>query len=148
MTRPLTLYEQIWDLNTTVPIFLVIIVAPLLNFRSATFFTKFNSLGKLNYLNYYNPFTWKAFNMFQYLLFSIGTLAVLYLFIFVLIKSYSWGINLSAPTINGYTDISELYKNTFPATSGMLTLSLFIHNIIITIMRNNENQKHNVSTHI
>lgn len=46
-TRPLTLYERIWDLNTTVPIFLVVIVAPLLNFRSATFFTKFNSLGKL-----------------------------------------------------------------------------------------------------
>ncbi|XP_060842799.1 neutral amino acid transporter 9-like isoform X3 [Rhopalosiphum padi] len=115
-TRPWTLYERIWDLNTTVPIFLVVIVAPLLNFRSATFFTKFNSLG---------------------------TLAVLYLFIFVIIKSYSWGINMSAPTIGGLTDYSEFYKNTFPATSGMLTLSMFIHNIIITIMRNNENQKHN-----
>lgn len=75
----------------------------------------------------------------------LGTLAVLYLFIFVVIKSYSWGINLSAPTIGGSTDFSEFYKNTFPATSGMLTLSLFIHNIIITIMRNNENQKHNAS---
>ncbi|VVC32521.1 Amino acid transporter, transmembrane domain [Cinara cedri] len=115
-SESLTLYQKIWDLNTTVPIFLVIIVAPLLNFRSATFFTKFNSLG---------------------------TLSVLYLFLFVVIKSYSWGINLSAPTIGGSTDFSEFYKNTFPATSGMLTLSLFIHNIIITIMRNNENQKHN-----
>ncbi|KAL4119769.1 hypothetical protein QTP88_012544 [Uroleucon formosanum] len=71
------------------------------------------------------------------------TLAVLYLFIFVIIKSYSWGINMSAPTLGGLTDYSEFYKNTFPATSGMLTLSMFIHNIIITIMRNNENQKHN-----
>lgn len=77
--------------------------------------------------------------------FCIGTLSVLYLFVFVLIKSYSWGINLYTPTIEGSVDFSELYKNTFPATSGMLTLSLFIHNIIITIMRNNENQKHNVS---
>jgi len=75
----------------------------------------------------------------------IGTLAVLYLFIFVIVKSYSWGINMSAPTIEGLTDYSEFYKNTFPATSGMLTLSMFIHNIIITIMRNNENQKHNAS---
>lgn len=76
----------------------------------------------------------------------LGTLSVLYLFIFVVIKSYSWGINLSVTTTTeGTTDISEFYKNTFPATSGMLTLSLFIHNIIITIMRNNENQKHNAS---
>ncbi|XP_050540770.1 sodium-coupled neutral amino acid transporter 9-like [Daktulosphaira vitifoliae] len=114
--RPFSLYEKIWDLHKTVPIFLVLIVAPLLNFKSATFFTKFNSLG---------------------------TLSVLYLFLFVVIKSYSWGINLSTPIVNGLPDISELYKNTFPATSGILTLSLFIHNIVITIMRNNENQKHN-----
>lgn len=55
---------------------------------------------------------------------------------------------MSAPTIGGLTDYSEFYKNTFPATSGMLTLSMFIHNIIITIMRNNENQKHNASNYI
>ncbi|XP_025415474.1 sodium-coupled neutral amino acid transporter 9-like isoform X2 [Sipha flava] len=115
-TRPWTLYEKIWDLHTTVPVFLIAIVAPLLNFRSATFFTKFNCLG---------------------------TLSVLYLFFFVIIKSYSWGINVSTPVVAGSTDYSELYKNTFPATSGMLTLSMFIHNIIITIMRNNEHQKHN-----
>lgn len=54
---------------------------------------------------------------------------------------------MSAPTVGGSTDFSEFYKNTFPATSGMLTLSMFIHNIIITIMRNNENQKHNVSNY-
>ncbi|XP_050423170.1 sodium-coupled neutral amino acid transporter 9-like isoform X2 [Adelges cooleyi] len=115
-TRPFSLYEKVWNLNTTVPIFLVIIVAPLLNFRSATFFTKFNSLG---------------------------TLSVLYLFVFIMIKSYSWGVNINISTVGGMPDFSDLYKNTFPATSGMLTLSLFIHNIIITIMRNNENQKHN-----
>lgn len=55
---------------------------------------------------------------------------------------------MSAPTLDGLTDYSEFYKNTFPATSGMLTLSMFIHNIIITIMRNNENQKHNASKYI
>lgn len=67
------------------------------------------------------------------------------MFIFVLIKSYSWGVNLSAPIVGGHTDFSDFYKSTFPATSGLLTLSMFIHNIIITIMRNNENQKHNAS---
>lgn len=40
-----TLFHQIWDLYTTVPVVLGVIMFPLLNFKSATFFTKFNSLG-------------------------------------------------------------------------------------------------------
>ena len=35
-----------WNLETNVPIYLIFIMAPLLNFKSATFFTKFNSIGK------------------------------------------------------------------------------------------------------
>lgn len=38
-------FHQIWDLYTTVPVVLGVIMFPLLNFKSATFFTKFNSLG-------------------------------------------------------------------------------------------------------
>ncbi|KAL0277842.1 UNVERIFIED_CONTAM: hypothetical protein PYX00_004982 [Menopon gallinae] len=38
------LYDQIWNIHTTVPIFLTLILGPLVNFKSATFFTKFNSL--------------------------------------------------------------------------------------------------------
>lgn len=38
----------------------------------------------------------------------------------------------------------SLFKPSFFAASGMLPLSLFIHNIIITLMRNNRNQEHNV----
>lgn len=41
-----SLYEQIWNLHTTVPLFLILIIGPLVNFKSATFFTKFNSLGE------------------------------------------------------------------------------------------------------
>lgn len=41
----ISLYQQIWNLHTTVPIFLIVIIGPLVNFESATFFTKFNSLG-------------------------------------------------------------------------------------------------------
>lgn len=40
-------FESVWNLYTTVPVFLGIVMFPLLNFKSATFFTKFNSLGKL-----------------------------------------------------------------------------------------------------
>lgn len=35
-----------WDLRNTVPGFLAILIFPLLNFNSTTFFTKFNSLGE------------------------------------------------------------------------------------------------------
>lgn len=38
-------FDRVWDLYTTVPVFLGLIMFPLLNFKSATFFTKFNSLG-------------------------------------------------------------------------------------------------------
>jgi sodium-coupled neutral amino acid transporter 9 len=46
LERPESLYSKVWDIRTTVPIFLILIIGPLINFRSVTFFTKFNSLGK------------------------------------------------------------------------------------------------------
>ncbi|XP_043508062.1 sodium-coupled neutral amino acid transporter 9 homolog isoform X1 [Frieseomelitta varia] len=101
-----------WDLYKTVPIFLGLLIFPFLNFNSPTFFTKFNSLG---------------------------TMSVIYLIIFVLIKSYSWGINMNE--IEWTT--SWTLKLSFPALSGMLALSFFIHNIIITIMQNNHDQSKN-----
>lgn len=111
----LTLFQKIWNLEKTVPIFLIFIVLPLVNFKSATFFTKFN---------------------------SIGTLSVIYLFIFVMMKSFSWGINVDFTNTNSEHFVS-LYQPTFFASSGMLPLSLFIHNIVITLMRNNRHQEHN-----
>lgn len=44
---PKTKFEEVWDLYSTVPLFLGIIMFPLLNFKNVTFFTKFNSLGKI-----------------------------------------------------------------------------------------------------
>lgn len=35
-----------WGLHSTVPIYVALIVFPLLNFRNVSFFTRFNSLGK------------------------------------------------------------------------------------------------------
>jgi len=43
---PQLIYNKVWGLTTTVPIVIVVIIGPLINFRSVTFFTKFNSLGK------------------------------------------------------------------------------------------------------
>ncbi|KAL0277840.1 UNVERIFIED_CONTAM: hypothetical protein PYX00_004982 [Menopon gallinae] len=109
------LYDQIWNIHTTVPIFLTLILGPLVNFKSATFFTKFNSLG---------------------------TLSVMYLLSFVLIKAVSWGIH-----VDFFDKSSPIYvpkiSMTYPALTGMLALALFIHNIIVTIMRNNKHQEKN-----
>nr|XP_012224347.1 PREDICTED: sodium-coupled neutral amino acid transporter 9-like isoform X1 [Linepithema humile]XP_012224348.1 PREDICTED: sodium-coupled neutral amino acid transporter 9-like isoform X1 [Linepithema humile] len=101
-----------WDLRNTVPMFLALLIFPLLNFNSTTFFTKFNSLG---------------------------TVSIVYIIIFVLIKSTSWGINMDQ------TDwaVSRIIKPTFPALSGLLAMSFFIHNIIISIMQNNRYQENN-----
>lgn len=46
-----SLFQEVWNLEYTVPIFLVFLISPLLNFKSATFFTKFNSFG--NCYSYY-----------------------------------------------------------------------------------------------
>ncbi|XP_060805013.1 sodium-coupled neutral amino acid transporter 9 homolog isoform X2 [Amyelois transitella] len=99
-----------WSLHTTVPIYVALIVFPLLNFKNVTFFTKFNSLG---------------------------TLSVAYLLIFVVTKGYIWGINISVVTAE-----LQIGKNA-AVLSGMLALSFYIHNIIITIMSNNAKQENN-----
>jgi hypothetical protein len=75
---------------------------------------------------------------------NAGTIAIIYLVLFVLIKSASWGINMDKAA---WDDIWIL-RPTFPVLSGMLSLSFFIHNIIITIMQSNRNQKKNVSFNV
>lgn len=70
-----------------------------------------------------------------------GTVSIIYIVIFVLIKSASWGINMDQ--IEWAT--SWEIQPTFPALTGILAMSFFIHNIIISIMKNNRNQKKNVS---
>ncbi|KAJ3652082.1 hypothetical protein Zmor_018078 [Zophobas morio] len=103
-------FDKIWDLYSTVPVILGLIMFPMLNWKSPTFFTKFNSLG---------------------------TISVSYLILFVAVKAGIWGINMPDWNIEFYM------KPTFCALSGMLSLSYFIHNIIISIMRNNKYQEHN-----
>ncbi|XP_020289765.1 sodium-coupled neutral amino acid transporter 9-like [Pseudomyrmex gracilis] len=101
-----------WDLHNTVPVFLALLIFPFLNFNSTTFFTKFNSLG---------------------------TVSIVYVVIFVLIKSASWGINMDQHD----WATSTVLQPTFPALTGILAMSFFIHNIIITVMQSNRNQEKN-----
>lgn len=38
-------FDKVWSKTHTVPFFLLLFIAPLINFKSPTFFTKFNALG-------------------------------------------------------------------------------------------------------
>ena len=42
--------EAVWGQFTTVPLFLILFLFPLVNLKSATFFTKFNALGTVSIL--------------------------------------------------------------------------------------------------
>lgn len=105
-------FDKYWNATKTAPLYLIVIIFPLMNFKSPTFFTKFNCLG---------------------------TASVLYLSIIVVVKAVHWGVNMDLANV-GTTNI----KITFPALTGMLSLAFFLHNAVITILRNNKQQENNV----
>ena len=107
--------HNIYITPQTTPMFLTILL-PLISLKSATFFTKFNSLGTLN------------------IFFLIGV--VFYLAI-------TWGIHADISDINSDVYI-PMFKDSFPSLSGMMALGLFIHNAIITIIKKNRYQENNV----
>ncbi|XP_078740780.1 LOW QUALITY PROTEIN: neutral amino acid transporter 9-like [Lampetra fluviatilis] len=110
--------DRLWNLRQTVPIYLVALIMPLLNFKSAQFFTRFNILG---------------------------TLSVLYLVVLVTVKSSQWGVHLRTTWFDSSDEyfIPEFNVN-FPVMSGVLTLAYFIHNCVITLLKNNRNAHRNV----
>uniref|UniRef100_A0A6G5ABW1 Putative amino acid permease f13h10.3 protein n=1 Tax=Rhipicephalus microplus TaxID=6941 RepID=A0A6G5ABW1_RHIMP len=99
----------------TMPIVLVFLMFPVINLKSPSFFFKFTSLG---------------------------TISVFYLLIYIFIKSANWGVNINFvdKTNLFYT---PLFKTTFPALTGVLCLSFFIHNCIISMMRNQKRPANN-----
>ncbi|KHJ82372.1 hypothetical protein OESDEN_17934, partial [Oesophagostomum dentatum] len=113
-------FDQLWQLQLTVPVFLAFITFPLMNFKSPTFFTKFNVLG---------------------------TLSVFYLLVFTGSKLVECGFNMN------FKDSSSIhyakpFNWRFPALTGTMTLSYFIHNAVITILRNQKNPENNVSSSV
>uniref|UniRef100_A0A7I4YDI7 Aa_trans domain-containing protein n=1 Tax=Haemonchus contortus TaxID=6289 RepID=A0A7I4YDI7_HAECO len=109
-------FNDIWQLRLTVPIYLAILVFPLLNFKSPTFFTKFNILG---------------------------TISVIYLLIFNGSRLIECGVNLNFSDLTSPNYVHNFSWN-FPALTGMLTMSYFLHNAIITMLRNQRNPENNV----
>ena len=112
-------FDKIWNLDLTVPIYMALLLLPLICLKSATFFTKFNALG---------------------------TVSVFYIMAFVATKASQWGVHVE------FSDTSSpfyvpLLRSNFPALSGMLSLALYLHNCVVSIMKNNRRQECNVSVY-
>jgi len=107
--------DTLWGQYTTVPLFLILFLFPLINLRSATFFTKFNSLG---------------------------TVSIFFILTSVLYRCYEWGLHAEFKDDTS-PEYIPLFRSSFPSLTGILALGLFIHNAIITIMSNNKHQENN-----
>lgn len=68
---------------------------------------------------------------------SLGTLSVAYIVAFIVTKACVWGIHMD------FGGDVPMFKASFPALTGILTLAYFIHNCILSIMRNQEKPKNN-----
>ncbi|XP_012940577.1 sodium-coupled neutral amino acid transporter 9 [Aplysia californica] len=110
-------FTKVWNETNTVPFFLVLILFPLLNFKSPTFFTKFNALG---------------------------TLSVTYLSIFVAVKAGEWGIHLDLNSDHSAAyNYAPAFEWSFPALTGIAALAYFLQNCVMAICRNQKHPENN-----
>uniref|UniRef100_A0A8C9ZAE7 Neutral amino acid transporter 9 n=1 Tax=Sander lucioperca TaxID=283035 RepID=A0A8C9ZAE7_SANLU len=76
--------------------------------------------------------------------FIYSTISVVYLIVLVTIKAVHLGFHLEFH----WFDTARLYvpefRLLFPQFTGVLTLAFFIHNCIVTLMKNNKHQENNV----
>ncbi|XP_057163083.1 neutral amino acid transporter 9 isoform X1 [Ursus arctos] len=110
-------FEKWWNKSKTVPFYLIGLLLPLLNFKSPSFFSKFNILG---------------------------TVSVLYLIFLVTFKAIRLGFHLEFHWFMQTEYFVPEIRFQFPQLTGVLTLAFFIHNCIITLLKNNKNQENNV----
>ncbi|XP_064336747.1 neutral amino acid transporter 9 isoform X3 [Camelus dromedarius] len=110
-------FEKWWNKSKTVPFYLIGLLLPLLNFKSPSFFSKFNILG---------------------------TVSVLYLIFLVTLKAIRLGFHLEFHWFMPTEFFVAEIRFQFPQLTGVLTLAFFIHNCIITLLKNNKNQENNV----
>uniref|UniRef100_A0A8D3AG45 Neutral amino acid transporter 9 n=1 Tax=Scophthalmus maximus TaxID=52904 RepID=A0A8D3AG45_SCOMX len=106
-----------WSKTSTVPFYLIVLLLPLLCFRSASFFARFTFLG---------------------------TISVIYLIVLVTIKSLRLGFHLEFHWFESSEFYIPELRQLFPQLTGVLTLAFFIHNCIITLMKSNKHQENNV----
>ncbi|XP_078127500.1 neutral amino acid transporter 9 isoform X2 [Sander vitreus] len=110
-------FEHWWSKTNTIPLYLIVLLLPLLCFRSAAFFARFTFLG---------------------------TISVVYLIVLVTIKAVHLGFHLEFHWFDTTQFYVPEFRLLFPQFTGVLTLAFFIHNCIVTLMKNNKHQENNV----
>uniref|UniRef100_G3W292 Neutral amino acid transporter 9 n=1 Tax=Sarcophilus harrisii TaxID=9305 RepID=G3W292_SARHA len=73
-----------------------------------------------------------------------GTISVIYLIFFVTLKTFQLGFHLEFHWFTSTEYFVPEIRLHFPQLTGVLTLAFFIHNCVITLLKNNKNQKNNV----
>uniref|UniRef100_A0A8C7LAU2 Neutral amino acid transporter 9 n=1 Tax=Oncorhynchus kisutch TaxID=8019 RepID=A0A8C7LAU2_ONCKI len=115
-TSDTAVFDRWWSKTNTIPFYLIILLLPLLNFRSASFFARFTFLG---------------------------TISVVYLIILVTLKAIRLGFHLEFHWLESTQFYVPEFRLLFPQLTGVLTLAFFIHNCIITLMKSNKHQENN-----
>ncbi|KAM3939838.1 neutral amino acid transporter 9 [Leptodactylus fuscus] len=110
-------FEEWWSKTNTVPLYLIVVLLPLLNFRSPSFFAKFNVLG---------------------------TVSVLYLVSLVTYKAFRIGFHFDFHWDKVQEYFVPEFRLSFPQLTGILTLAFFIHNCVITLLKNNRKPENNI----
>ncbi|GCB64451.1 hypothetical protein scyTo_0004608 [Scyliorhinus torazame] len=110
-------FQEWWNKSNTVPYYLIVLLLPLLSFKSASFFARFNNLG---------------------------TISVIYLIILVTLKAGRQGIHLEFHWFESVNHFVAEFRLSFPHLTGVLALAFFIHNCVITLLKNNKHQENNV----
>ncbi|XP_034048428.1 sodium-coupled neutral amino acid transporter 9 isoform X2 [Thalassophryne amazonica] len=73
-----------------------------------------------------------------------GTISVVYLIVLVSIKTARLGFHLEFHWFHAPKSFVPEFRLLFPQLTGVLTLAFFIHNCVITLMKNNKHQENNV----
>uniref|UniRef100_A0A4W4H713 Neutral amino acid transporter 9 n=1 Tax=Electrophorus electricus TaxID=8005 RepID=A0A4W4H713_ELEEL len=76
--------------------------------------------------------------------FIYSTVSVAYLIFLVTLKAFRLGFHLEFHWFDSTEMFVPEFRLLFPQLTGVLTLAFFIHNCIITLMKNNRNQENNV----
>lgn len=116
-TSDSTSFAHWWSKTRTIPLYLIVLLLPLLCFRSASFFARFTFLG---------------------------TISVIYLISLVTYKAIRLGFHLEFHWFDHTQFFVPEFRLQFPQLTGVLTLAFFIHNCIITLMKSNKHQENNV----
>uniref|UniRef100_A0A8C5AR35 Neutral amino acid transporter 9 n=1 Tax=Gadus morhua TaxID=8049 RepID=A0A8C5AR35_GADMO len=76
--------------------------------------------------------------------FIYSTISVMYLIFLVTLKAIQLGFHLEFHWFHSNDFFVAEFRTLFPQLTGVLTLAFFIHNCIITLMKNNRHQENNI----